>query len=189
MSPVGPGACFVETAPQGFAYAGPVNVAKHVHKVKVGYHHRFQGAVSYDGSHGGTLMLQRLSGTWQVGTPLVHVQGDKSETVLHETRRLAYADRRNSPILTGLGVPFFFALPSEACASEPAILRRSLMCSAGVPVGPRAVRAAYRRLARVAIKPIAWVAHLRLVVRRDVNARAEARVGNFSLLHTTLIEL
>ena len=30
----------------------------------------------------------------------------------------------------------------------------------------------------MAVKPIAWVAHHRLVVREDVDARAEAGVGN-----------
>ena len=107
----------------------------------------------------------------------------------------------------GLGGAVLFALPAEACASEPTSGGRELATGdaekhAGeglvdlVGMGPArdveqvcdvlCTRAsgAWSCKSRVpqsregVIKPIAWVANLRLVVRENVDAGAEVRVGN-----------
>ena len=64
---------------------------------------------------------------WQVHAPLVHVQSDGSQAVLHKTDwRLEWADRKNLYHFDGSGVAVFLSLPAEACAGEPADGRRQL---------------------------------------------------------------
>ena len=82
--PVGPDAGNWEVALEGFAHAGPPDIAEHVHKGKVGHHHRFQGAICYEGLQGGPPVSWRLTGAWQIDAPLIHVQRDRSKTVLHQ---------------------------------------------------------------------------------------------------------
>ena len=83
--PVGPGTGLREVALEGFAYAGPLDIAEHFYKVKVSHHHRFQGAICCEGLQGGPPMSQRL--TWQVDTPLMHIQGGRPETFLHKANQ------------------------------------------------------------------------------------------------------
>ena len=75
------------------------------------------------------------------------------------TRALAWAERRSSPIFMGRGFAILLSLPAEPRSRERAdraawillactwrgTLSRSVMCSARVPEGPSAVRAAWRR--------------------------------------------
>ena len=51
--------------------------------------------------------IQCPSASRQVDAPLARVQGDRSKTVLHEANQALGVGRRNSPMLLGLGVPFF----------------------------------------------------------------------------------
>ena len=64
--PVGPGAGLGELALEGFAYAGPLDTADEVHKVKVGHHHRIHGAICYEGLQEGPPVSQRLTGARQI---------------------------------------------------------------------------------------------------------------------------
>ena len=50
-----------EVALEGSAYARPLDVAEHVRQVKVGYHHRLQGAIITEALQGGGPVSKRLT--------------------------------------------------------------------------------------------------------------------------------
>ena len=150
-------------------------------------------------------MPQRLAGASQIEAPLVHVQGDRPKTVLHETDQALGAGRpQERTHFDGSGGAFLLALLAETRASEPAggqrmrSTRNAKETTGEGPVdlvsmGPakdveqvgdvRCARAGSCE-SRVpqpcegAVKPCAWVAHNRLVVWGDVDGSAQTRVGN-----------
>ena len=93
---------------QGLADAWPLSITKNVDNIQIGRNELLERAVGHQGFNGAVLVVKALSGPRQADTPLGHERdlGAKDDLVLIDSR-LAQTARRSSPILMGLGLPFF----------------------------------------------------------------------------------
>ena len=152
----------------------------------------------------GSKVALQCPSAWQVDAPLVHVQKDRSETVLHETDRELGVDRPQelSHFHGSRGAPFFLRCQQRdarvsqrpdggSATRENAKGPVDLVCMGPArdveqvcgmlcarASGAGAVRAAYRSPAKGRSNPGVLAVHLRLTVRGNVDARVEVRVGN-----------